>query len=246
MSIGSRLLPALVAGCSLIVAQAQPWQSRSAPGEGPNPARAPEPVEVHPASEQLEEAREDLLEAVHVVRRMKADPQVLQLLQRAQGLFIVNDYAHAALGVGVQGGEGVLVTRRGNDFGDPIFFNMGALSIGAQAGATRGEIAFLLMTERAVQRFLDERTFSLTAGAGLSFANYQARGMAATGKLSDVVVWTGAPGLYAGINVGALGVLPDGEANRAYYGRDDATALQIASGRIPNPHRNVLAMVLRI
>lgn len=241
------LLAGTIAALALASVQAQPWQPRTAPGEGVNPAREPEPV-VSPymSAEALEGPRAQLIEATQVVRRMKADPDLLLLMKRARGLFILTDYGRAAAGIGVQGGRGVLVTRRGEDFGNPVFYNMGALTIGPQIGAAGGEAAYLLMTERAVQRFLSDRTFSLTAGAGLTFANYQARGLAATGKVSDVVVWSGAPGLYAGLNVGVSGIAPDEEANRAYYGREDATPMLILTGRIPNPHNNILAMVLGI
>ncbi|WP_167784589.1 lipid-binding SYLF domain-containing protein [Ramlibacter rhizophilus] len=241
-----RLVAAVSALLLATAVGAQPWQPRTAPGEGVNPAREPEPVVVRPASEALEEVRERVREAVQAVRLMKADPQLAVLLQRAQGLFILTDYGRAAVGLGVRGGQGVLVTRQGTDFGNPVFYNMAGLSVGPQIGATGGDAAYLLMTERAVQEFMSDRTFALTAGAGLTFATtHKARGMAATGKVSDVVVWTGAPGLYAGLSVGVMGIRPDGDANRVYYGAE-ASPLSILSGRVPNPNNNVLAMVLAI
>lgn len=225
-------------------AQAQPWQPRSAPGEGPNPAHEPVPVEISPL--ELEGIRDELRDAAQVIARMKADPDVASLLRRARGLFILTDYGRAALGLGMQGGKGLLMTRLGTDWGNPAFYAMSGLNIGPQVGASGGQVAYLLMTERAVQRFTSDRTFSLTAGAGLTFADAQARGLAATGQLNDVVIWSNAPGLFAGLSVGVMGITPDEEANRTYYGRDPALPSLILAGRIPNPHHNFLAKILAI
>lgn len=193
---------------------------------------------------ELTDARQKVQEAVQVVQKMKSDPRLAQLLARAHGVFIVPDYGRGALGVGVQGGEGLLVARQGADFGSPAFYNIAGVSIGAQAGAAAGEVAFLLMTERAVQKFRSDRKFSLNADAGLTIGDYSARGQASAGKVQDVVVWSDTEGAYAGVSVGVTDVVADNEANRAYYGRPDATPLTILGGRLDDPHGNALGRVL--
>lgn len=192
------------------------------------------------------EASAQVQEAVQVVQRMKSDPEMARLLQRAQGVFILPDYGRAALGVGVQGGKGLLVTRNRGDFGNPVFYRLGGVSFGAQVGAAAGQLALLLMTDRAVQQFRSEGNFSINADAGLTIASYSARGQVSGGKVSDVVVWSGTKGLYAGVSAGLTDVSLDRGANRAYYGRRDADANAILSGRLENPHNNVLGMVLGV
>jgi lipid-binding SYLF domain-containing protein/predicted outer membrane protein len=192
------------------------------------------------------QARAQIREAVQVVERMKADPQVARLLERAQGVFILPDYGRVALGLGAQAGQGVLVTRRGEDFSDPVFYTMGGISIGAQAGAAAGEIALLLMTERAVQRFRSDRGFSVVADAGLTIGNYSTRDHASAGKVQDIVVWSGTSGAYAGLSLGLTDVAVDAAANRAYYGRPEVSPLEILAGRVENPQQNVLGIVLGV
>lgn len=194
--------------------------------------------------EELQDARHDIMEAVQVVQRMKADPGIARLLERAKGVFILPDYGRGGFGVGVQGGEGVLVTRKGSGFSEPVFYNMGGISIGAQAGASGGELAFLLMTDKAVRDFESGKNFSLNADAGLTIVNYSKRAQVSGGKVQDVIVWSNTKGAYAGASVAITDIVVDGEANRAYYGRDSVTPAEIIQGRVQNPHSNVLGKVL--
>lgn len=226
---------------------AQNLYARLEPGRGNPYAASGASRDRGPESErreELQDAQHDIMEAVQVVQRMKADPRMSGLLQRARGVFILPDYGRGALGVGVQGGEGVLVTRKGGNFSNPVFYNMGGISIGAQAGASGGELAFLLMTDKAVQEFESGKNFSLNADAGLTIVNYSRRAQVSGGKVQDVVVWSNTKGAYAGASVALTDIVVDGQANRAYYGRDSVTPGEIIQGRVENPHNNVLGKVL--
>jgi lipid-binding SYLF domain-containing protein/predicted outer membrane protein len=196
--------------------------------------------------EETRQARSELDEAVQVVQRMKADPGVTDMLRRAKGVFIMPDYGRAALGIGVQGGQGVLVARQGDHFSNPVFYNMGGLSIGVQAGAAAGQIAMLLMTDKAVQDFRSGKNFSINADAGLNIVNYAARKQASAGKIQDMIVWSGASGAYAGASIGLNDVTFDEEANRAYYGKDNLNPARIIDGGVQTPGNNVLGMVLAV
>ena len=198
------------------------------------------------AGGEANEARKEIHEAVQVVQRMKADPAVTDLLQRARGVFILPDYGRAALGVGIQGGEGVLVTRQGESFSNPVFYDLAGVSVGAQAGVSGGQLALLLMTDKAVREFKSAKKFSLNADAGLTIANYSRREHASAGKVQDVILWSGTKGAYAGVSIGLNDVMFDEEANRAYYGRDGLDPSRIIDGAVANPGSNVLGMVLAV
>lgn len=192
----------------------------------------------------LRDAQQEIDRAVQVVQRMKADPKMQDALQQAKGVFILPHYGRGALGVGVQGGEGVLVTRQGNKFGNPVFYNLGGVSIGAQAGGAGGPVAFLLMTDKAVQDFASGKKFSLDADAGLTIVNWSKRAQGSAGKVQDVIAWSATKGAYAGVSVGVTDVMVDKDANRAYYGRDGLQPREIVNGRVDNPRSNVLGLVL--
>jgi lipid-binding SYLF domain-containing protein/predicted outer membrane protein len=194
----------------------------------------------------LNDAQQLVQDAVQTVQTMKRDPRVASALDQAHGVFILPHYGRGALGVGAQGGEGVMVARQGDEFGDPLFCNMGGLSVGVQAGGSGGPVALLLMSAAAVRDFGSGKTLSLNADAAVTVADWSRRTQASGGKVQDVVVWSGTQGAFAGASVGVTSVSFDEEANDAYYGRDSVEPDQVIRGRIENPHHNVLGQVLDI
>jgi lipid-binding SYLF domain-containing protein len=88
------------------------------------------------------------------------------------------------------------------------------------------------------------KNFSLNADAGLTIGTYSARGQASGGKIQDVVIWSGAKGIYGGVSVGINDVIYDADATQAYYGKREVDPAQILDGRVQNPQSNVLGMVL--
>lgn len=188
------------------------------------PPAAAQTAQDAPASGQASEARDTLQEAQQVVQQMKRDPELRQQMNRARGIFIAPNFARAAGGVGVQGGEGVLLARMNNGrWSNPVFYNMGGVSIGAQAGASAGAIAFLLMNDKALNTFKTSNNFSLNANAGLSIVDYSARAQSSIGK-GDVIAWSDTEGLFAGASIGVSDIQWDEEESRAYYGTSAAQA----------------------
>lgn len=174
---------------------------------------------------------EQIREAIGVVHAMQHDPETAELLKRAYGVFIVPDYARAALGVGVQAGAGVFLRRRDGHYGNPAFYRLWGVSVGPQAGVAVGPVALVLLTPRAAQQFMSERRFSINFDLALAVGEYNSREQASAGKLEDIVLWSGAAGAYAGLSFGVTEVAPDERANETYYGRPDITPLEILAGR---------------
>ncbi|MCP6725879.1 hypothetical protein NL526_27870, partial [Klebsiella pneumoniae] len=85
----------------------------------PAPARdAAAPVTAPAAAGEPQRRVED---AVQVIEQMKSDTHLREVLQTAKGLFIVPHHGRAGLIVGGEGGEGVLVTRQGAGWSNPVF-----------------------------------------------------------------------------------------------------------------------------
>lgn len=186
--------------------------------------------------------REDVQEAVQVIQKMQSDTEVNQLLERASGVFVIPDYAAAALVLGGAGGEGVLIPKTNNEWGHPAFYDVGSISAGIQAGVEAGSIAMILLSSEALQSFSQENNFSLNADAGLSIVNWSAKARAQAGIEGDVIVWSDTEGLFGEIAVGVSDVNWDNDENTAYYG-EDVTAEQILSGNIPSTRKQELGQV---
>jgi lipid-binding SYLF domain-containing protein len=196
------------------------------------------------ASRAQAAANNHLFDAVDAVRRMLAEPGMKSLLAQAKGLFIVPTYSRAALGVGASGGTGMLTLRRSDGtWTDPVFYMLGEVSLGAQAGAQGGPIALALMNDKAVGSFRQKNNFSLSAEAGLTVVNFNktAQGTAGAG---DVVAWSGTRGLFG--NIATLEVRDihfNAKFNDAYYGRP--TGLQdILEGKAASLYSEPLKQLL--
>ncbi|MEN2977736.1 lipid-binding SYLF domain-containing protein (plasmid) [Tistrella bauzanensis] len=177
-------------------------------------------------AEDRAEAQELVSRATDVVQQMTQDGNVMTLLAKAKGVFIIPDYAEGALIAGARGGEGVFVARQGDEWSNPAFYDMGGISLGAQVGGQSGPVAFLLMNDEAVDRFKRGDSFSLNAEAGYTFADASDGARASTGE-RQVVIWSGVEGAFAGAAVSVGDISWDEEQTAAYYGDTigtDATA----------------------
>jgi SH3 domain-containing YSC84-like protein 1 len=189
--------------------------------------------------EEGQEAQQQVTFATKVISRMKTDPELMPLLQKARGVFIVPRFGKGAALVGARAGEGVLLLRNEGEWTGPAFYDFGGISVGAQAGGKAGAVAMLLLSERAVERFKsNEDSFSLNAAADLVIADYETGARASLTK-SDVVVWADTRGLFAGVSLGVTGIRRDDEDNHAYY-LQRATPSEIFAGSVENPHAEEL------
>ncbi|MCF7984099.1 MAG: lipid-binding SYLF domain-containing protein [Thiohalocapsa sp.] len=220
-----RRITALLAVISLSFLGSAPVLAQDAGYGGDDPvARA----------EELGNAQETVLEAAAVVEQMGADADARQLLDQADAVFIVPDYARASLIVGGAGGQGILIARTDDGWSAPAFYNIGAINLGAAAGVEGGSIAFLLMSDDALDGFENQHNFSLNADAGLTIIDWTERAQVSAGKGADVVVWSDTEGLYGDLAISVSDIFWDEQANAAYYGRV-VTPVTIIVGTISDP-----------
>ncbi len=192
--------------------------------------------------EPLADANEQISEATKVVAQMRSDPAIQSLLKTAKGVLILPDYGRGALIVGGSGGSGVLMARNNGAWTGPALYNVGTVSIGAQAGASGGSAAMLLMTDKVINRFERDNSFSLNADAGLTIVHYTKHAnKPLTG--GDVILWTNTTGAYAGASIGLTNVNFDEKETGAYYGHA-VTARSILSGTERNAQADMLMKAL--
>jgi lipid-binding SYLF domain-containing protein len=183
-------------------------------------------------------------DAAVVAQRMLQEPRMKELLQQAKGIFIVPSYGRAALGVGASGGAGVLVVRRADGgWSDPLFYNIGGISAGAQIGAESGAIAMVLINEKAVNQFMQKNAFSLNAESGLTIVNWTKVAQGSVGA-GDVAVWAGTKGLYG--NLVAVGVsdIRYNETLTSHFYHATVTPAEVIAGKYTNPHADILRQAL--
>lgn len=191
---------------------------------------------------EMQKATVHVEKAVRVVQQMQANPDIRALMQRSKGVFVVPDYGNAALGIGAKGGAGVLLVRNGDTWSNPAFYNYGGVSIGAQAGAEAGAIAFVLNDQKAMNSFMQNNKFSLNADAGLTLVDWSKKGTGAAGW-GNITAWADTEGLFGGVALSVADVDYDEDETSGYYRRQVA-ARDVLTGKVSNPQAAALRQAI--
>jgi len=201
------------------------------------------PSTVQGATRDATDAQMRVKDAAAVLRRMKSDPQVNELLQDAKGLLIVPHFIKAALVFGGRGGSACWWSRKTAAGAIRPSTEPAEAASGRRLEAPKALWFMILTSDRAVAAFAEKTsTWSLNAGAGVTAANYS-NDTRESGTLSDVVIWSDTKGLFGGAAVGAANVAIDQKANQAYYNQPDVTPQEILSGLVAHESSNILREV---
>jgi SH3 domain-containing YSC84-like protein 1 len=165
-------------------------------------------------------------------------PPLKSLLQRARGALIYPQVLRGAFILGASGGSGVLLSRdtHGNRWSGPAFYTIGEVSFGLQIGGDASEVVLVALTDRGMTSLL-ATSAKLGADAGVALGPIGAGAEAATANLSaDIISYSRAKGLYAGISVEGAIVASRGALNRAYYAADVSPTDILIRRTVTNPH----------
>src|SRR5271168_5161046 len=165
----------------------------------------------------------DLLRAAGMHERIQTATQILgdkqhsdepipaDLLNHAKGVAIF-DLTKVGLGIGGQGGEGIVLVRLNNVLGHswaaPSAFNLAGGSIGAQIGFTQVRYIVVLNTDDAVQHFTNSGKLNWDATATGTAGSDTGTARASTSDLEhrDVVVYKDTGGIFGGATLGGSSV----------------------------------------
>lgn len=216
---------------------------------GPAFARAQDAPAARPdttssADKQEASAARHVTEALGAVQKLEQEERMRPLLAKAKGVFIVPSYGRVAVGIGAEGGTGILLVRHDDgSWAEPVFYGTGGLSVGLQAGAQGGMLVLVLNNQKAVDAFLKKTSFSLNAKAGLTVLNWNklAEGSAGAG---DIVAWADTKGLFGDVaTVEVNGVHFNQKLNNAYYHRT-LSASDVIKGKTSNPQAQPLVQAV--
>ena len=141
--------------------------------------------------------------------------------KNVSGIMIVPNLLRGAFIFGGAGGSGVFLARdeKTGKWSDPAFYTMGSASFGLQIGADASEMVLLVLTRKGMETFLTT-SFKLGGDVSVAAGPVGAGAKGATSlQTADILSYSLAKGVFAGLSVEGAVVKTSNRSNEAYYGK---------------------------
>src|SRR5947207_9742246 len=187
---------------------------------------AKNPSEAKAEQNRLQNAGKVMQEILQVPDDIPQD-----LINKARCVVVMPSVLKAAFVVGGSYGRGTMVCRTRKDFsgpwGAPAMYALEGGSVGLQIGGEATDFVFLVMNDRGAESLLHSKV-KLGADASVAAGPVGRTAAADTDAYmrSEILSYSRARGVFAGISLEGSTLRPDNDANRNLYGRS-VTASQI-------------------
>ena len=151
------------------------------------------------------------------------------MLARAYAVAVVPSVVRIGFGLGARRGKGILVVRQDDgSWSNPAFITLTGGSFGFQAGVQRTDVVLVFKTRRGVDNITNGK---LTLGADASIAagpvGRSVEGATDMRFEAEIVSYSRARGIFAGVSFAGSGVTMDRRANAAFYSSPSMTPEKI-------------------
>jgi len=165
-----------------------------------------------------------------------------RLLEQAKGVAVLTCIKGGIGFAGAEIGTGLVVSRLSNDnyWSPPCAIGTASVSVGALVGVQLSDHVFLLMTDRAVDMFVNNNDGSFTLGADIGVAvgplgrSFEADIGKIDGDLTPIYTYSLSKGFYAGISLDGKVMVTRHRINEKFYGRE-IDAKSLLNGDVPTP-----------
>lgn len=168
-------------------------------------------------------------ESVTVFNEIMAAPDKAipaSVLDKAEGIAVFPGTIKGGFVIGAQHGRGILSARTdARAWSNPAFMSVNGGSIGAQIGAQAVDIVLVIISKRGLQNLVSNE-FKIGADAGVAAGPVGREASAGTDvqMRAEILSYSRARGLFAGINLNGASIRADEDANRRFYGKPLKTA----------------------
>ncbi len=152
-------------------------------------------------------------------------------LDRAECVIVIPSVKKLAFGVGASYGRGAMTCRGGSNFtgpwGPPALYAWEGANLGFQIGVQGTDFVLLVVNPKGAMSLLKSKV-KLGGDASVAAGPKGRDAAAATDVLmhAEILTYSRARGLFAGVSLEGSTLRPDGSANNKLYGRD-VTAREI-------------------
>ena len=193
-------------------------------------------IVVIPATHAQDKEKERIERSGEVIAEILQAPDNVpkSLLDKAECVVVIPSVKKLALGIGGSYGRGVMVCRTGASYtgpwGAPAMYRLEGANIGFQLGGQATDYLLLVMNPKGAESLLKSK---VKLGADLAAAAGP-KGRDATAATdarmtAEILAYSRAKGLFAGVSVEGSTLRPDNDANEKLYGHK-ITAAQIVHG----------------
>jgi len=145
------------------------------------------------------------------------------LIRRCHAIIVFPAVLKAGLGVGGHYGKGVVLRRDGRrgKWGPPAFITLIGGSFGWQIGVQATDLMLFVMSDVSLKSLFQDK-FTIGADASVAAGPVGRDASAATdlGLSAELLSYSRAKGIFAGVSVKGSVIEADWAANEAYYGSD--------------------------
>jgi len=191
---------------------------------------------------------ERLKNAEAVLKELTATPDngvPLGLLKKAKCVVIVPSVKKAAIGIGGEYGRGYISCRNDGSWSAPGGIRIEGGSVGIQIGGSGTDLVMLVRDDRGAEKLLSSQ-FKIGGDASVA-AGPVGRSASAETDITfsaEILAWSRAKGLYAGVSLNGSTIREDGSENKELYGKTISNK-EIVTGKIavPKPAEGLIAVL---
>jgi lipid-binding SYLF domain-containing protein len=183
--------------------------------------------------DRLDASADTLTDMMHAAD--KGIPQ--DLMDKAHCIVVVPGMKKAGFIFGAKYGRGFAVCRRqgGSGWSAPAAMRVEGGSVGFQIGASETDIILLVMNDGGMKHLLSDKfTIGGEATAAAGPVGRDATAQTDAMLHAEMLSYSRARGLFAGISLEGATLRPDGDTNRELYGHD-STNREILTGDFKTP-----------
>lgn len=162
------------------------------------------------------------------------------LIDKARCVVVMPSVLKAAFVVGGSYGRGTMVCRTGKNFtgpwGAPAMYALEGGSIGLQIGGEATDFVFLVMNDRGASSLLHSKVkLGADASAAAGPKGRDASADTDAYMRAEILSYSRARGVFAGISLEGSTLRPDEDANRKLYGKSTSAAKIILESDVTAP-----------
>ncbi len=185
--------------------------------------------------DRLENAGKVLKEILDIPDNIPQD-----LLDKAECVIVIPSVLKFAIGIGGSYGRGAMTCRTGEHYtgpwGAPSMTALEGGSIGLQLGGQATDFVLLVMNPRGADAILASKVkLGADASAAAGPKGRTAEANTDVTMRAEILTYSRARGLFAGVSLEGSTVRPDGSANRHVYGRDVSARDIVRHGKVAVP-----------